>query len=270
MALDIYVVDAFASEPFTGNPAGVCLLESPGEARWMQAVAAEMKHAETAFLSPNGAAWLLRWFTPAAEVDLCGHATLASAHVLWESGRLAPGQPAAFDTRSGRLTCLRREQWIEMDFPAEPAVVDGAPDELIAALGVEGRVIGRKRNRMDYLVELPDEGLLRRMSPDFASLSRAPVRGVIVTTRSESKEYDFVSRFFAPAVGVNEDPVTGSAHCCLGPYWAEKLGKRELIGYQASQRGGVVRVKVQSERVLLGGQALTVLKGQLVGASSGE
>lgn len=267
MSLPIYVVDAFASEPFTGNPAGVCVLDEPRDACWMQSVAAEMNHSETAFLLRQGTAWSLRWFTPRLEVDPCGHATLASAHVLWESGQLGPEQPAHFDTRSGRLICVRREGWIEMDFPAEPPVDDaGAPPELSAALGIKGTVIERKRNRMDYLVEVGDEPTLRGLAPDFGRLERLPVRGVIVTARAQNARFDFVSRFFAPAVGVNEDSVTGSAHCCLGPYWAARLGRTELVGYQASTRGGTVRVSVRGARVTLAGQAVSVLRGQLTAA----
>lgn len=264
MSLPIYVVDAFASEPFTGNPAGVCLLDQPRDAGWLQSIAAEMNHAETAFVLWQGAAWSLRWFTPKLEVDLCGHATLASAHVLWESGRLGLEHPAHFDTRSGRLTCVRRGAWIEMDFPAEPPIDDAdALAELAAALGVQGNVIGGKRNRMDYLVEVGDEPTLRGIAPDFGRLARLPVRGVIVTARAQDARFDFVSRFFAPAVGVNEDPVTGSAHCCLGPYWSAKLRRTEMVGYQASTRGGTVRVSVCGDRVKLAGQAVSVLHGQL-------
>jgi len=201
-------------------------------------------------------------------VDLCGHATLASAHVLWQTGRLDPLRPTVFNTRSGRLTCVRRDDdWIEMDFPAEPPVPleDAAPaPDLAAALNAPGHIVGRKRNRMDYLVELETAAAVRAIAPDFTRLAALPARGVIVTARSDDPRYDFVSRFFAPAVGINEDPVTGSAHCCLGPYWAAKLGKPDLVAHQCSPRGGVVRVSVRGDRVLLGGQAVTVQRGELV------
>ena len=195
----------------------------------MQSVAREMNLAETAFLHGTGESWSLRWFTPQAEVDLCGHATLASAQVLWEIGALPADQPAAFDTRSGRLSATRRGPWIEMDFPLTP-VEHGNPGELLAALNAPGVVVGHKRNRMDYLVELVNEQAVREIKPNIALLATLPVRGVIVTARSDTTGIDFVSRFFAPSVGVSEDPVTGSAHCCLAPYWGEKLGKRRIGG----------------------------------------
>lgn len=212
--LPIYQVDAFTARPFAGNPAAVCLLSGPRDETWMQQVAAEMNLSETAFLLPEGNGFRLRWFTPTVEVDLCGHATLASAHVLWESEQLAPEAKACFFTRSGRLTAERRGQRSargELDFPAEPAEPVEAPVELVRALGVTPRFVGR--NRMDYLVEVDEEATLRSLAPDFALLRSLPVRGVIVTSRSASPEFDFVSRFFAPQSGIDEDPVTGSAHC---------------------------------------------------------
>lgn len=259
----IVQVDAFTATPFAGNPAAVCVL--PGAARddWMQQVAREMNLSETAFLVRAGDAWQLRWFTPAVEVDLCGHATLASAHVLWEDGHLPPGAQARFDCRSGRLTADRDGAWIRMDFPAVPVTPVEAPPDLLPALGVQPLSIAK--NRMDYLVELGTEADVRQASPDFGRLRRVPVRGVIVTSRASGPHYDFVSRFFAPAAGVDEDPVTGSAHCALAPFWAAKLGRNELTGFQASARGGVVRVKAQGERVILAGQAVTVLRGDLLG-----
>jgi len=284
MAIKIIQVDAFASVPFSGNPAAVCLLDRPRDDGWMQKVAAEMNLSETAFLTPaggcgggesrgedgiggepgvdaggwnadggrgrDGSCFGLRWFAPKAEVDLCGHATLASAHVLWE------------DT----LTAERVGGLIEMDFPAEPErPVKCSPPMLEAALGAPSSYVGD--NRFDLLVELDGEETLRDLRPNFDLLKKIPVRGVMVTAESDSPEYDFVSRFFAPALGVDEDPVTGSAHCCLGPYWARRLGRNELVGYQASKRGGVVRVRVgeDGERVKIGGEAVTVLKGELLG-----
>jgi len=229
----------------------------------MAGVAAEMNLSETAFLYDQDGGYNLRWFTPTVEVELCGHATLASAHVLWESGYLAPQEQARFHTFSGLLTAERKEDWIEMDFPAEPASSSNAPDELTDALGVTPLYVGK--NRFDYLLEIDSEDALRALTPDFGLLAKVTCRGVGVTSRSTTDEYDFVSRFFAPSSGIPEDPVTGSAHCCLGPYWAERLGKHKLIAYQASARGGVVRVGLQGDRVILGGQAVTVMRGEMDG-----
>lgn len=269
MGQSVIQVDAFADRPFVGNPAAVCVLGEARDAGWMQAVAREMNLSETAFVWPEpgkgAGVYGLRWFTPGVEVDLCGHATLAGAHVLWTEGHLAPGAPALFETRSGRLSATREGDWITLDFPATP-VDPGRPGDAEAL----GRILGvpvsfSAYNRFDLLAEVESEGVLRGLRPDLASLSKAPVRGLIVTSRAETPGYDFVSRFFAPAVGVDEDPVTGSAHCCLGPYWSARLGKTELTAYQASARGGVVRVGVLGDRVRLGGRAVTVLRGELVG-----
>lgn len=255
-------VDAFTNTPFAGNPAAVLVLPGPAPDSWMQSVAREMNLAETAFLHHEGDGYRLRWFTPAVEVDLCGHATLASAHVLWQDGHLPPDEPARFYTRSGVLTAAPSGQWIELDFPAEDAEVHPAPPALREALGVELLWVGR--NRMDYLVELPSEETVRSLRPDLRTLATVAVRGVIVTAPSTTPGIDFVSRFFGPAAGVDEDPVTGSAHCALGPYWGAKLGRTTLTGYQASARGGVVRVRLASGgRTILGGQAVTVLTGAL-------
>jgi PhzF family phenazine biosynthesis protein len=257
-------VDSFTDKPFAGNPAGVCILEKSRDERWMRNVAREMNLAETAFLQPrNDGAFDLRWFTPAVEVDLCGHATLASAHVLWETEQLSTDDPARFHTRSGLLTCKRRNAWIEMDFPATPPKAVDRPVGLFEALGVAGaRFVGR--SRFDAFVELEDEATLRAIRPDMGKLNRVEARGVIVTARASTKPYDFVSRFFAPQSGVDEDPVTGSAHCALAPYWHEKLRKDDMLAYQASPRGGTVRVVPQGDRVLLYGQAVTVLRCELV------
>lgn len=255
MSLTLHVVDAFTDRPFAGNPAAVCVLSAPRDEVWMQLIAREMNLSETAFLHPIEGGWSLRWFTPTVEVKLCGHATLASAHTLWETGAVASDQPARFHTLSGWLTCRRAGAWIEMDFPANVAVPCPPPAGLQAALGCELRFVGA--NGMDYLVEVADEATLRALKPDITALAALPVRGVIVTSRSASTEFDFVSRFFAPAAGVNEDPVTGSAHCALGPHWEAKLGKSDFTAYQASARGGIVRVGVRGERMLLGGQAVT-------------
>lgn len=262
MGQPIVQVDAFTDTPFAGNPAAVCILPEPRDEHWMQNVAREMNLSETAFLLQQPDGFNLRWFTPAVEVDLCGHATLASAHVLWESGHLKPHEQARFHTRSGLLTAERKGVWIELNFPATPDEPADAPSGLLEALGVTATSIGK--NRFDYLIEVGSEDTVRNISPNFSLLATIPARGVIVTSRSTSPDYDFVSRFFAPQVGVNEDPVTGSAHCTLAPYWSKKLGKDEMVGYQASARGGVVRVRVSGDRVYLGGQAVTVLRGELV------
>jgi predicted PhzF superfamily epimerase YddE/YHI9 len=256
----MYVVHAFADRPFAGNPAAVCFPSAEPCDGWMQQVAAEMRLSETAFLMPADDSYRLRWFTPAVEVDLCGHATLAAAHVLWETGRLRRGEQARFHTRSGLLTVEQGPVVMTMDFPARPAVLCREWDDLPAVLGAPARFIGK--NGTDGLVELEDERAVRSLRPDFALLSQYPVRGVIVTARSEDPEYDFVSRFFAPRAGVAEDPVTGSAHCCLGPYWGERLLKQDLFAYQASARGGAVRVSVRGSRVHLGGRAVIVMSGE--------
>lgn len=256
----VFQVDAFTDRPFKGNPAAVCLLSSPRDDTWLQAVAREMDLSETAFLLRREDGFSLRWFTPMVEVDLCGHATLASAHVLWETGALKAGEQARFHTRCGLLTARRDRGWIELDFPTDPVRPVEPPPALLKALGVSPAFVGKGRY---YLVEVESEEAVRRLVPDFALLAKV-VRGVAVTSRSSSPEYDFVSRFFAPSVGINEDPVTGSVHCCLGPYWGEKLNKTELTAYQASLRGGVLRLRVGGPRVYIGGQAVTVLRGELV------
>ena len=261
MAQEIFQVDAFTDKPFAGNPAAVCMLVEPADDRWMQRVAAEMNLSETAFLVEQNDGFQLRWFTPAVEVELCGHATLASAHILWEQGILAPESPARFHTRSGLLSAVRKDAWIEMDFPAEPDTQAEFPEDIVNAFGVQARYVGK--NRFDFLLEFESDETIRKMAPNFSLLSHVSSRGFIVTSTPDSDQYDFMSRFFAPAAGINEDPVTGSAHCCLGPYWAEKLGKNELTGYQASKRGGVVKVRVGDERVYLSGQAITVMRATL-------
>ncbi len=263
MPIRIVQVDAFTNQPFRGNPAAVCVLQQPKPDSWMRDVAREMNLSETAFLTPHDGGYNLRWLTPAVEVDLCGHATVASAHVLWEDGHLPQGRQARFHTRSGLLSADRRGEWIELDFPVKVATAAEPPPELMRALGVEhAGFVGR--NVFDYLVEVDTEEALRGLAPDHITLRKIPVRGVIVTARSSTAEFDFVSRFFAPGSGVDEDPVTGSSHTALGPYWAGRLGKSEFTAYQASARGGVVRVRLNGERVILGGQAVTVMTGELL------
>jgi PhzF family phenazine biosynthesis protein len=284
MGLSIVTVDAFTDARFAGNPAAVSVLP-PGKVDedWMQKVAREMNLSETAFLrvreskDPSGRrradgakSFDLRWFTPIVEVDLCGHATLASAHVLWEEGRVARKEKLRFYTKSGLLKAERRvegrEVWIELDFPALPErTFEGPVGAISRALSTKPRYVGAFGS--DYLVEVESESALRRLSPDFALMRTLPVRGIAVTclpsASTKARGYDFVSRCFAPSVGIDEDPVTGSAHCFLGPFWGRRLGKKEVIGYQASARGGSVRVRMKGDRVVLGGRAITVMRGEL-------
>jgi PhzF family phenazine biosynthesis protein len=258
----IYVVDAFTSEPFRGNPAAVCLLPEMREDAWMQQVANEMQLSETAFVVPDGNDFQLRWFTPTVEVDLCGHATLASAHVLWTSGALSLDTPARFHTASGLLIASRVGELIELDFPAEPVEPWPQAPDFSAILGAPVQQVGR--NRMDGLVELDSEATIRALQPDLTALAAIPIRGLIVTSVATTPGVDFVSRFFGPRAGVNEDPVTGSAHCGLGPYWQPRLGKDQLVGLQVSARTGRVHVRMGKGRVYLGGQAVTVTRGELL------
>jgi len=260
-SLRLFVVDAFTDTPFAGNPAAVCLLEDPQDDRWMQLVAAEMNLSETSYLWPDEAGYRLRWFTPATEVDLCGHATLAAAHVLWTERIIAADVPIAFQTRSGKLTATRSSLGIELDFPATPPVESEPADGLLQALQVDAIYTGKTRFDQFVVVESPRQ--LENLSPDFRRLAAVPTRGTIVTSRSESPKYEFASRFFAPAAGIDEDPVTGSAHCALAPYWSQQLGRPNLVGYQASRRGGIVRVCDRGERVTLAGQAVLVMRGEL-------
>lgn len=259
--MKLFIVDAFTDRPFAGNPAAVCLLEEERDANWMQAVAAEMNLSETAFVRRLGDDFELRWFTPAIEVDLCGHATLASAHALWTESVVNADQPIRFHTKSGVLTCTQNGGFIELDFPATPAKEVEPPAGLFESLGIESAFVAK--SKFDILVVLESEQTVQSLSPDFARLGQIPVRGVIVSGQSDNPQFDFVSRFFAPCAGVDEDPVCGSAHCCLGPFWSERLGKSEMTAFQASARGGIVRVRVKDDRVILGGQAVTVMKGEL-------
>lgn len=264
MAIPIFQVDAFAEEPFKGNPAGVCLLPEPADADWMQNVAAEMNVAETAFPLAEGDGFRLRWFTPKVEVKLCGHATLATAHILYERGILAPDQEARFETLSGLLTARRDGELIELDFPARPPLPKPPEwaDAVVGALGIKPVYIGMSAE--DVLFEAADEEAVRSIKPDFATLRSLPARGVIVTSRSADRRFDFVSRFFAPAVGVDEDPVTGSSHTVLVPYWAGRLGRTSFTAYQASARGGVLYLRLDGDRVRIAGSAVTVLRGEIL------
>lgn len=261
MPQSVVQVDAFTGRPYAGNPAAVCVMRGPADEGWMRNVAAEMNLSETAFLHPHADGWSLRWLTPAVEVDLCGHATLASAHVLWTEGHLPADAEARFHTRSGLLTCRRQGEWITMDFPAKPEQAAEAPEGLERALGVRPVYVGR--SQFDLLVEVDSEAAVRALKPDIGLVASVEARGVIVTARADADGIDFVSRFFAPRAGVDEDPVTGSAHCVLAPFWAARMGRQEMVGYQASRRGGVVRVRAAGDRVELAGQAVTVLRGEL-------
>jgi len=263
MGFKFFQVDAFTDKPFSGNPAAVFILPEAQPEAWMQHVAAEMNLSETAFLSPKDEGYMLRWFTPRHEVDLCGHATLASAHALWQTGTLQADRTALFDTRSGPLSARRKADWIELNFPAEPEKEITAPFGLRQALGISPVYVGA--NRMDILAEVDTESTLRAIAPDFTFLETLVTRGIIVTSRSDAKAFDFVSRFFAPRSGIKEDPVTGSAHCCLGPYWQARLGKDALRAYQASARGGILKVRMAGDRVFLSGQAVTVFSGKWMG-----
>jgi len=275
MKLPLYQVDAFTSRPFKGNPAAVCLLDAPRPDEWMLALAQEMNLSETAFLLPEGDGYSLRWFTPAVEVDLCGHATLASAHILFETGRLAPGATARFNSRSGLLTAIRAGGWIELDFPAAPVEPTAPLPELLEALGMQDAqdtqtaqgaqpgFTGKASDNM-YLLELESEAEVRRLQPDFTRLKAIQsVRAVIVTSLAQAAGYDFVSRFFAPRMGINEDPVTGAAHTHLTPYWAARLGRTSFSAYQASSRGGDLRLRLAGDRVRIAGQAITVFSTEL-------
>ncbi len=255
-------VDAFTGKAFAGNPAAVCLMDAPRDAMWMQDVAREMNLSETAFVEAAPAGFGLRWFTPEVEVDLCGHATLASAHVLWEEGKVTPDASISFETRSGALHCHRRTDRIEMDFPARPVAEVDAPSALVQAVGVSP--VSAWHGAVGYLLELGSEADVRNARPDFAALRAFPDGWTCITAPATAGGFDFVSRFFAPASGIDEDPVTGAAHCALADFWSKRTGRTEFRAYQCSSRGGVVFARVDGDRVHLGGQAVTVLRGELV------
>ncbi len=273
MGLTIIQVDAFTDKPFGGNPAAICVTDAPLEEGLMKAIALEMNLSETAFLHPIEGGYSLRWFTPAIEVDLCGHATLASAHVLWSEGHLSADQVASFHTKSGWLSARQTGGWIEMDFPARSVRPTHVMPQLIKSLCCHGNIRAVSKGKTNYLVELQSEAALRSLEPDFTEMKKLPVQGIIVTAPAESDDCDFVSRYFAPRAGVDEDPVTGSAHASLAPYWQERLGKSEMLAKQISARGGVLQVKCSSAegsgaaaaaaRVFISGQAVTTLRGEL-------
>jgi PhzF family phenazine biosynthesis protein len=262
VAIPLLHVDAFADAPFRGNPAAVCILDGERPTEWLHAVAGELNLPATAFVQADGDGFALRWFSPATELALCGHGTLATAHALWETGRLGLSTPARFATRSGVLTAVRRDGWIAVDLPAEPPTTTSPPGGLLEALGVKARWVGR--NRLDYVVEVDDEAAVRAVAPDLGALAVVDTRGVIVTAAASTPGFDFVSRFFAPRVGIPEDSVTGSAHCCLAPLWGQRLGRSRLTALQVSLRTGVVRVETDGDRVMLGGRAVTLLRGELL------
>jgi PhzF family phenazine biosynthesis protein len=259
--LTVVVVDAFAAEPFTGNPAGVCVLPAPVPEAWMQAVATEVNLSETAFLVPGADGWALRWFTPALEIDLCGHATLASAHVLWTEGLLPPDETARFSTRSGLLTCTLGDGGeIAMDFPSDPV---HAVDEPAVAAAVGHRGAPTFRGGAMHLVELPSPDAVRALDPDLRAVAAACPAAVIVTAAGGQPGVDCTSRVFGPSVGIDEDPVTGSAHCTLAGFWGDRLGRDELVGWQASRRGGRVGMRRRGDRVELLGTAVLVARSVL-------
>lgn len=259
--MKVYQVDTFTDVIFKGNPAGVCILSRPAHEKWMQDISMEMNLSETAFLYRQEDGFNLRWFTPEEEVDLCGHATLASAHILWENGMLDTGDEAIFYTKSGKLMASKDGDYIVLDFPMEEDTQVAMPKVLELSLGVPILYVGR--NRMDYIVEVEDEETVRDIEPNFEILKGLEARGVIVTSRSTDPKYDFVSRFFSPGAGIPEDPVTGSAHCCLAPYWEKRLGKKRFVAYQSSKRGGVLKVTTIGNRVNISGKAVTVFCAEL-------
>lgn len=262
MAIDFVQVDAFTDEAFRGNPAAVCVLGAPADETWMQLVAREMNLSETAFLHREEDGWRLRWFTPAAEVDLCGHATLATVHVLLTEHGAAPSS-LRFQTRSGLLTAEREADGrITLDFPSNPAELAEPPAGFVEALGAEPVAVAR--GKTDYLVELESDDAVRALSPNITALEAVEARGVIVTARNDRAGFDIVSRFFAPKFGIPEDPVTGSAHTTLAPWWAAKLGTNALRAEQASPRGGVLDLELREKRVRLSGHAVTVVRGQIL------
>jgi len=261
MSTPIFQVDAFTDKLFAGNPAAVVILEGQQESAWMQSVAREMNLSETAFVHPQQGGYHLQWFTPQIEVDLCGHATLATAHILWQTGLVLDGETIRFFTRSGWLAASRQNDLIEMDFPSASLVPADISEEIITAVGARPDFTGISGEK--WLFEYSDERVIRGLKPDFAALRQRKGRGLAVTAPSDTPGIDFVSRYFAPWVGIDEDPVTGSAHCFLGRYWGQKLGKNYMTAYQASARGGIVHVRLSGDRTYVGGKAVTVFEGTL-------
>ncbi|MDB4532680.1 PhzF family phenazine biosynthesis protein [bacterium] len=257
-----FIVDAFTDRPFSGNPAAVVPLSAWPSDVWLQNVAMEMNLSETAFLVPNHNGFDLRWFTPKVEVDLCGHATLASAFAIFHAGLHNNKPEIEFSTRSGTLRAASHENQIQLNFPLTPIEPVIPPENLVESLAVTPTFIGK--SEYDYVLEVATENELRSLSPNFTQLAEIDCRGIIVTSKTKATEFDFVSRFFAPAVGVDEDPVTGSAHCCLAYHWQQRTGHDQFTAFQASDRGGVVHVSIQQDRVLLSGNAVIVAQGDLL------
>jgi len=261
MNIQIYQVDAFANEPFKGNPAAVCILDKKISSEKMQNIASEMNLSETAFLIREKDGYNLRWFTPTVEVDLCGHATLASAFVLYHQNMVGRHREIAFFTRSGLLSAKEGGEWIKLDFPSLASGDEIQSPAILQALGIEtGQIFHHEWN---WIVEVASPDIVRELKPDFAKLGNICKGGVSVTSRSDRRDFDFISRVFAPSEGINEDPVTGSAYCCLGPYWGRKLNKQVLKAFQASSRGGTLKIKLLDERVALYGKAVLVMKGEI-------
>ena len=264
MRQSIIQVDSFTNQAFRGNPAAVCVLTSPQDDRWMQSIAQEMNLSETAFIVKQGQSYSLRWFTPTTEVPLCGHATLASAHVLWTEGYASTGQELQFETKSGILTARYQDDWIELNFPVNRSQDIPPITKLGDALGVPLKTV--LYNSLGYLVEIASAEKVRQLQPNYTLLRQLPISNVIVTSRAEKdSNYDFVSRFFAPGLGIDEDPVTGAAHCCLAPYWRDRFHQDQFLAYQASSRGGEIKINYDGgDRVFLQGQAVTVMRGDLL------
>ncbi len=264
MKIPLFQVDSFTVKPFKGNPAGVCLLEQPRDAVWMQDVAREMNLSETAFLTPKGNDYYLRWFTPSTEVDLCGHATLASAHVLFELGYYDPDETIFFHTKSGVISATFDHGTIELDMPLiRPVPAESSP-MLEEILGCTPLAIAHSEDHAILLVEIADYTFVQAFEPDFKKISLLDETDLIITAQCSDGKFDFVSRFFSPHTGIPEDPVTGLGHCILTPYWASKLNKDRLIGYQASARGGTVWCRLGKDRVYLGGKAVTLFSGEIL------
>lgn len=261
--LPLYQVDSFTDRQFMGNPAAVCLLDQARPEEWMRDLAAEMNLSETAFVLPQGDEFNLRWFTPTTEMDLCGHATLASAHMLWESGVVSPEKQIRFRTRSGILTITRQKEWIEMDFPARTTRPVSENEGVIDAIGAVPEEVYQSGDNLLFIYE--SEKTVRNLKPNFSALKTYAYHGVIVTSPADSPQFDFVSRFFAPAIGVDEDPVTGSSHCTLAPFWGERLRKVNMMAAQVSKRGGMLKLRVSAERVYISGQAVTIFSTTIAG-----
>lgn len=256
-----YIVDSFTSKPFSGNPAAIFLLEKEISDELKQKIANEINLSETAFVLQQDQNFILRWFTPTKEAGLCGHATLAAAHMLWETGVLNKDEEAVFETRSGILKARKNNDLVEMDFPVEAPFEVECPEGLLKAIDAKPIFVGK--NRIDYLAVYESDEFIKKVNPDYGYLKKLDCRGLIISAKSTSDKYDFVSRFFAPNSGIDEDPVTGSAHCCLSPYWSNVFGRKELTGYQASPRGGIVHTKLENDKVVLSGNALTVMKSEI-------